>query len=101
MWPQKPIGRPYKYDAIIRKLEKEVLYTPACIARFAEAEGMLPGNPTTQEEIRLAKRRIRIALGRLATHRGFQEESDGFVTLEGQAPTPGWFGWRWIECLES
>ena len=100
-YPERPIGRPRIYNEIIKMLREDELYTPAVIAQFAEAHDMLPNHPQTPEQIRLAKQRIRISMIRYATIRNFQAYSDGMVKLKGQAPTPGWFGWRWIAGLND
>ena len=89
-----PIGRPMKYKTLIENLDPEDLYTPATIARFAEQNGFLEQGLST-EKIRLAKQRIRIALGRFSNNHQFPDEGDGMVTIKGQSPTPGWFGRRW------
>jgi len=44
--------------------------------------------------------RIRISLGRLSNNHGFPDEGDGLVTLFGQSPTAGWYGWRWKGCAQ-
>lgn len=96
---RRPIGRPIKYRKIIEKLEPDTLYTPATIAAFAEAQDLLEETP--QENHKLLKQRIRIALGRFSNNRHFPDEGDGMVTIRGQAPTPGWFGWRWQNAIKD
>ena len=87
----RPIGRPLKYRHIVALLEDNEVYTPATIANLAEALGQLdPCAP-----LRLAKQRVRITMGRYANNHDFPKEGDDRVTIRGQAPTPGWFGWRW------
>ena len=71
------------------------------IPRFAETHGLLPGDPQTPEEIFIAKRRIRIAMIRFTSLKSFRKDSDGMLGIEGQAPTPAWFGWRWIAALDD
>ena len=92
-------GRPTKYDHIIRTLDDGTIFSPAGIARYADDQGLLTA--ATLEEKRLERQRIRITLARLATNHGFPDEGDGIVRLQGQAPTPGWFGSRWKKCLIS
>lgn len=87
---KKTIGRPAKYTEIIKNLTDNDVYTPATIAVFAAEGNFLEGD----EPIELQRRRVRITLGRFSC-RFFPNEGDGRVTLKGQAPTPGWFGWRW------
>ena len=88
-----------KYRNIIVKLDPNTLYTPATIAIFAEEFGFL--DTSDFRRLRLAKQRIRIALGRFSNNRQFPDEGDGMVTIRGQAPTPGWFGWRWQEAVRE
>lgn len=94
----RSIGRPMKYRPILLQLENEDLYTPATIADHAKKSGYMKG--LRREDERLARQRIRIALGRYSNNHGFPDEGDGFVTIAGQAPTPGWFGRRWKEALQ-
>ncbi len=96
---RRPVGRPMKYDIIIRKLDDQVLYSPASIAGFAEQSGILTQFITKTVDRQKAKRRIRLALGRLSNLHDFPDKGDGHVLLAGQAPIPGWFGWRWKELL--
>lgn len=96
---RRPIGRPMKYKGIIERLEEDDLYTPATIAAFAEKIGFVKDQDQAQK--RLAKQRIRIALGRFSNNHGFPDEGDGMVTIKGQSPTPGWFGWRWKAALNE
>ncbi len=88
-----------KYKGIIERLEEDDLYTPATIAAFAEKIGFVKDQDQAQK--RLAKQRIRIALGRFSNNHGFPDEGDGMVTIKGQSPTPGWFGWRWKAALNE
>ena len=92
---KRPIGRPMKYKEIIMLLDNNELYTPASIAAFAEKIGFVRGGDNKAR--RLDKQRIRISLGRFSNNHEFPDEGDGMVLLWGQAPTPGWFGWRWKE----
>ena len=86
-----------KYRKVIETLEEDDLYTPATIAAFAIEIGFLPLGPN----LRLDKQRVRIAMGRFSNNHHFPDEGDGMVTLRGQAPTPGWFGWRWKAALRK
>jgi len=87
-----------KYKKVILQLDNYELYTPASIAAFAEKMGFFKS--TDANSRRLDKQRIRISLGRFSNNHGFPDEGDGMVLLWGQAPTPGWFGWRWKEAAE-
>ena len=80
-------------------LEEDDLYTPATIASFAEEQGLITADNLTQR--RLEKQRMRISLGRFSNNHDFPDEGDGMVTIKGQAPTPGWFGWRWKAALSE
>jgi len=93
----KTKGRPLKYRYIIRELDPLTLYTPAAIARFALKHGLLVKDANTKSN--LAYRRVRITLGRFTNNRKFPDEGDGAVTLQGQPPNPGWFGWRWQKAM--
>jgi hypothetical protein len=88
-----------KYKSLIEMLDEDQLYTPATIAAFAESKGFIK----TREAVvrRLEKQRIRIALGRFSNNHNFPDQGDGMVTIRGQAPTPGWFGWRWKAALNE
>ncbi len=90
---KKPIGRPMKYRKILLRLENDDLYTPAAIARFAVEVGLV--KESRKEPKKLVLQRIRIAMGRFSNNHDFPDEGDGMVIIRGQAPTPGWFGWRW------
>ena len=94
---KSPFGRPIKYGYIIAKLEDDTLYSPATIARFAAENGLLSSSdPETQA---IERKRIRLALGRLASSREFPPFGDGTVNLKGQPPTPAWYGWRWRSAI--
>ena len=82
-----------KYKPLLESLEEDELYTPASIAAYAQKIEFITS--TEPDQVRLEKQRIRIALGRFSNNHNFPDEGDGMVTLRGQAPTPGWFGWRW------
>lgn len=93
------VGRPEKYRAILNQLEPHGLYTPATIANKALAMGL--GNFDASRRSKLTHQRVRIAMGRKSNNHQFPDEGDGMVTLPGQAPCPGWFGWRWQNSLKS
>ena len=82
-----------KYKVLLDQLDEDELYTPASITAMAERTGFIKSRDPNQR--RLEKQRIRISLGRFSNNHAFPDEGDGMVTLRGQAPTPGWFGWRW------
>ncbi|MBO1317961.1 hypothetical protein [Acanthopleuribacter pedis] len=88
-----------KYSELIEQLNEDEIYTPATIADYAETIGYISGQDP--EEVRLVRQRIRIAMGRFSNNHNFPDEGDGFVTLRGQPPTPGWFGWRWISAIHD
>ena len=87
-----------KYRTILERLADDQLYTPASIAAFALTTGFI--KPEDPDQIRLEKQRIRISMGRFSNNHDFPDEGDGMVTIKGQAPTPGWFGWRWKAALK-
>ncbi|MBO1322487.1 hypothetical protein [Acanthopleuribacter pedis] len=88
-----------KYKHILLELDEDQIYTPATIAMFAFEHGMVEFSD--EEEARLIYQRIRIAMGRLSNNHRFPDEGDGFVTLQGQPPVPGWFGWRWMGAVHT
>jgi hypothetical protein len=90
---RNPVGRPIKYKPIIEALDEDTLYTPATIANFAFDRGLF--KEVNAAKVRIQKQRIRIAMGRFSNIHAFPDEGDGMVSIKGQAPTPGWFGWRW------
>ncbi|MDJ0836234.1 MAG: hypothetical protein QNK37_06925 [Acidobacteriota bacterium] len=77
-----------KYAHIIQALDEYELYSPATIARFAEANGLLP-------IVEHASQRVKVAMGRLRSYHSFPKGGDGLIHLPGQCPKPGWYGWRW------
>lgn len=95
----RAIGRPMKYHALVKALVDETVYTPSTIAAFALQSGFI--RESDPEACNLAKQRIRITLGRFSNNHHFPDGGDGRVTLRGQAPTPGWFGWRWKAALKE
>ena len=77
-------------------MDEKVLYTPATIAGHAEDSGIIHKYTANGKiKLKVAKQRIRIALGRHSNNQKYPDEGDGTVTLKGQSPTPAWFGWRW------
>ena len=93
------LGRPMKYGPLLLSLDHESLYTPAKICAFAEQNGLLRSDPNDPPARTLEKRRVRIAMVRLSNNHHFPDEGDGMVLLPGQAPIPGWYGWRWQTTL--
>lgn len=98
MTKAKAHGRPRKYEAILRSLEDGELYSPAKVARYAEEKGLIRGEDA--KSLALERQRVRIAMGRWANLKEFPDDGDGLVCLKGQAPIPGWFGWRWKASLD-
>lgn len=88
-----------KYRDLLEQLDNEVVYTPATIAAYAEEINYI--NEADEGMHRLMKQRIRITLGRYSNNHKFPDEGDGMVIIRGQAPTPGWFGWRWKRALRN
>ena len=97
---QRSIGRPMKYAQVLLKLDPDELYTPASIVHFAVEKGLLEIVEDYRIN-RIIRQRMRIALGRFSNNHGFPDEGDGSVTIKGQSPTPGWFGWRWQEVIKN
>lgn len=88
-----------KYNDLIQALERGEIYTPATVAAFADKHGYVEELDPDKRRNRLL--RIRIAMGRLSNNRAFPDCGDGMVTIRGQAPTPGWFGWRWQQAVKK
>lgn len=76
-----------KYDDLLALLEDETIYSPGQIVRFAQAIGYA--------DTRDALLRIRISLNNKSMRYEFPRMGDGWVRLDGQGPTPGWYGRRW------
>ena len=89
-------------------LDENELYSAAAIARLAESSGwfskdipLTAGKAEFAAAVRLARQRMRIALGRFSVEHRFPREGDGLVYLAGQPATPGWFGRRWQEAADK
>ena len=93
------MARRHKYLFILDALEEDEVYSPALIARFAEAKGLLADLLAEEPDKALVMQRIRIALAHLPRNHHFPDFGDKMVSLEGRAPTPGWYGWRWKEIV--
>ncbi len=94
-------GRPRKYVNILAALNDHDLYSPALIARTAKDEDLLGSLLEEETNEALVQKRIRVAMIRSSKIYGFPPEGDGLVRLVGQAPVPGWFGWRWKKILKG
>lgn len=86
-----------KYSDLLRALERNKVYSPALIANLAAETGYLDEKDPLK--CRSIKQRIRVSLSRFSNNHFFPDEGDNMVEMKGQAPTPGWFGWRWQEAL--
>lgn len=76
-----------KYDDLLKQLDDDQVYSAGLILRFAQQ--------INYAHNRQDLLRIRIGLNSRAMKMGFASLGDGWVRLEGQGLTPGWFGWRW------
>jgi len=92
-------GRPRKYEALIRQLDPNTLYSPAAIAKFALRSGYISRKKAPEKRSK-AYQQIRIAMASFSRYRNFPIEGDGFVFFEGQPPARGWLGKRWQNALE-
>ena len=91
---------PHKYLPLVEDLKENTRYTAALITSLAEERGLLAGYLKKGEtDLQLVKQRVRISFNRLRGVRRFPMDGDGSVSIPGQAPTPGWYGWRWKEAL--
>lgn len=87
-----------KYKKIIDQLDEDSIYTPGSIAIFAAKKELYASK--NSEDLKAERHRLRISLGRFSNNHKFPDHGDGTVTLPGQAPTPGWFGWRWMAACD-
>lgn len=95
------VGRPLKYIVILRRLDDDTLYTASTVATFAKEQGLLYLFTDEQINEREVQNRIRLAMVRLSNRHKFPDEGDGIVTVDGQAPVSGWYGWRWRDLLSD
>ena len=86
-------GQSNEYVHILGALEDGEAYTPASIGQFAKSRGLLQSSDPDEEKLEMHG--MMILLGRLAREHRFPMDGDTSVTRHGQAPAPGWFGWRW------
>lgn len=84
--------RPKKYKRLIRALDEDVVYSPATIAAFALANDLLEDEGV---DLHKQSQRVRIAMGNFSNQHEFPDQGDDMVIIRGQAPKPGWYGWRW------
>jgi hypothetical protein len=92
-----PIGRPMKYKVLIELLDDDQLYSPGAIASFAVNSGYI--EESSPEQVKVEKRRIRIALVQFVRNHGFPTTGDGLIKVKGQALTVGYYGKRWKEAV--
>ena len=88
-----------KYKPILMELDDDELYSAAAIANFAALADLIEGE--NEEEKKLNRQRVRVAMGRFCNNHFFPDEGDGQVMQKGQRPCPGWFGWRWKEAVRD
>jgi hypothetical protein len=92
------VGRPLKYGNLLERLEPDRLYSASTIAEFAVSIGYLNTNdPRCSQKMR----RIRVSCSQICLRYGFPALGDGTLLLQGQRPSPGWFGWRWIDVVKQ
>lgn len=83
----------YKYDDLLERLHNDELYSAGLIVQLARLSAYLNDPP--------ALLRLRLTLNARAGRAPFDRAGDGLVRLAGQAPTPGWFGWRWKTLIDQ
>ena len=88
-------GRPHKYVHFLMALDDGAVYCPSSIVAHGEMLGLFDGC----QDVKFAKQRVRITLGRMSQNKDFPVGGDGLVILKGQAPIPGWLGSRWKDAL--
>ncbi len=92
------VGRPLKYGNLLERLEPNKLYSASTIAEFAVAIGYLnAADPRCAQKMR----RIRVSCNQICLRYEFPGLGDGTLTQQGQRPSPGWFGWRWIDVAKQ
>ena len=91
--------RPNRNEHVLEALKSDQTYTPASIAQFAKDNDLLRARDPDQEKLEM--HRMMILLGGRAKKHGFPVDGDEQVIHRGQAPTPGWFGWRWKQTLRD
>jgi len=84
----------HKYAIILWSLPDDELFSPALIADRAADLGLVETTGVPEQD-RLARQRVRVAMGRLSNNKFFEDEGHGMVIIPGQSPVPGWKGWRW------
>ena len=95
-------GRPMKYQAFIKNLDKDALYTPATIVDHGIEMGLvqlISGENLDDEKV--VRTRIRHTLSRYAQKRNFPNDGDGLINIKGQQPQRAWKGSRWIDGLPN
>ena len=94
------IGRPAKYNEMIKALDPDKLYSAGSIVREAVDKKIEPFNTElSDEEQRKTVTRVRHAHARRSANHYFPPEGDGFVRIQGQPLVPGWKGRRWMDTI--
>ncbi len=86
-------GRPLKYKKLIDRLSDDEVYSAATIAYLCSV--------AEKEERKTLVTRIRKTLNMFTRNNGFPIEGDGQVSVRGQEPGRGWFGWRWKAAVDK
>lgn len=81
-------------------LKDDEIHTPASIVRHGERQGLIDSSQP-KNTLSLERRRIRHSLGGFSRNHYFPKAGDGWVAIQGQAPSCGWFGWRWKKALKQ
>ena len=82
-----------KYSPLLMSLPPGGLFSPSSIADYAISSGLL-SIIHPKEDDKLARQRIRIALGLYSRNHKFPRESDS-LRLTRSRVFREWFGWRW------
>ncbi len=94
------LGRPAKYNELIKALEPNKIHSPGSIVRNAMEKKIGPfSEELSDEERKKMVTRIRHAFARRCANHQFPKGGDGLVDLPGQAPAPGWTTERWLETI--
>ncbi len=76
-----------KYDDLLSLLADDEIYSAGAVIRVAQETGYAADRSTLL--------RIRVSLNRFTSMRNFPKTGDGWIRIDGQGLTPGWYGWRW------
>jgi hypothetical protein len=102
MTSHKRVGRPGKYDHIIKALISKVPYSASMVATYASVKSLAPFDLVLGKDARAAALgKVRRAMVKRAEYYRFPKHGDQLVDVPGQPPVPGWFGHHWKATLKQ